>query len=170
MNLAPLTVWKIKTPITYYGGKQRMASTILKLIPEHKLYCEPFFGGWAVFFAKNPSQIEVINDINGHVVNFFSTLKKDFPILRMLIQATPHSRQMHRQAEFVLKYPDHFNPITHARAFRTQTTMWFGSSLFTGYSFERWSHRTYQKTSNKRLKFWKHLPTGLSFQLRPKMP
>ena len=42
----------MKTPITYYGGKQTLLKYLLPLIPQHKLYCEPFFGGGAVFFAK----------------------------------------------------------------------------------------------------------------------
>lgn len=40
----------MKTPISYYGGKQSMLTTILPLIPEHSIYVEPFFGGEAVFF------------------------------------------------------------------------------------------------------------------------
>jgi site-specific DNA-adenine methylase len=54
----------MKTPISYYGGKQKLASTILKLIPDHNLYCEPFLGGAAIFFAKEQSNVEVINDTN----------------------------------------------------------------------------------------------------------
>lgn len=42
----------LRTPISYYGGKQRLISKILPLIPEHNLYCEPFLGGAAIFFAK----------------------------------------------------------------------------------------------------------------------
>lgn len=42
----------MKTPLTYYGGKQRLAQTIIDMMPKHKIYCEPFFGGGAVFFAK----------------------------------------------------------------------------------------------------------------------
>ena len=61
----------MKTPITYYGGKQTLLKYLLPLIPQHKLYCEPFFGGGAVFFAKPKSDVEVINDINGEVINFF---------------------------------------------------------------------------------------------------
>ncbi len=45
-------VQSMKTPITYYGGKQKLVSKILPLIPEHKLYAEPFVGGAAVFFGK----------------------------------------------------------------------------------------------------------------------
>jgi DNA adenine methylase len=61
----------MKTPISYYGGKQKMIPHILPLIPEHKIYVEPFFGGGAIFFAKEPSKIEVINDIDKRVYNFW---------------------------------------------------------------------------------------------------
>jgi len=63
----------MKTPITYYGGKQTLLKYLLPLIPQHKLYCEPFFGGGAVFFAKPKSDVEVINDINGEVINFLKS-------------------------------------------------------------------------------------------------
>ncbi len=52
------------------GGKTRMLKHILPLIPEHTAYCEPFFGGGAVFFAKQPSRHEVINDIDRNLVAF----------------------------------------------------------------------------------------------------
>ena len=47
----------MKTPISYYGGKQQLASKIVSLLPEHKIYCEPFIGGAAVLFAKPQAQI-----------------------------------------------------------------------------------------------------------------
>lgn len=50
----------MRTPITYYGGKQMMAEQIINILPEHKIYCEPYFGGGAVFFAKPKSYLEVI--------------------------------------------------------------------------------------------------------------
>ena len=46
----------MKTPITYYGGKQTLLKYLLPLIPQHRMYCEPFFGGGAVFFAKPKSE------------------------------------------------------------------------------------------------------------------
>jgi DNA adenine methylase len=39
----------MKTPISYYGSKQQLAKTILSLIPEHRLYCEPMLGGGDIF-------------------------------------------------------------------------------------------------------------------------
>ena len=52
----------MRTPITYYGGKQRIAPEIISMLPAHKVYVEPFFGGGAVFFRKPKAGIEVIND------------------------------------------------------------------------------------------------------------
>ena len=67
-------IWQ-RTPISYYGGKQIMLKYILPLIPEHQIYTEAFFGGGAVFWAKEPSQTEIINDFNANVYNFYQILK-----------------------------------------------------------------------------------------------
>jgi DNA adenine methylase len=58
-------------PLSYVGGKNRLAKTIIPLIPKHKTYVEPFFGGGQVFFHKDPSAVEIINDLSDEIVNFF---------------------------------------------------------------------------------------------------
>lgn len=78
----------MKTPITYYGGKQKMLSVILPMIPEHSIYVEPFFGGGAVFWAKEPAQVEFINDINGEVANFYRVLQTDYDALKREVDQT----------------------------------------------------------------------------------
>lgn len=65
-----------KTCIKYWGGKQQLVPKLLELIPQHYTYCEPFFGGGALFFAKNLSQNEVINDLNDNMINFYRILKR----------------------------------------------------------------------------------------------
>jgi DNA adenine methylase len=40
------------------------------MIPEHRIYCEPFYGGAAIFFAKEPAPVDIINDANGEIINF----------------------------------------------------------------------------------------------------
>jgi len=57
-------------PLSYLGGKNRMARTIISLIPEHTTYVEPFCGGAQVFFHKEPSKVEILNDLNDDVFNF----------------------------------------------------------------------------------------------------
>jgi len=65
----------MKPPVSYYGGKQNMTKEILSLIPKHKIYIEPFFGGGAIFFTKEPSEVEIINDLNSYVINFYNVCK-----------------------------------------------------------------------------------------------
>lgn len=46
------------------------------MIPaDHKCYCEPFVGGAWVFFRKEPSKCEVINDADGQLVNLWRVLQ-----------------------------------------------------------------------------------------------
>ncbi len=71
----------VKTPITYYGGKQNLTSEILGMIPAHKIYVEPFFGGGSVFFAKGKSFLEVINDKNELLMNFYHQCIDNFDAL-----------------------------------------------------------------------------------------
>lgn len=85
---------KIKTPISYYGGKQQLSGKIVKILeqsPVQKLYCEPFFEGEAVFFAKKPAEIEVINDINNCLITFYKILKNDFKSLRKEVETSLQS-------------------------------------------------------------------------------
>jgi len=72
-----------------------MVAKLLPLIPEHKQYIEPFFGGGSLFFAKEPAEVETINDIDSGVVNFFRVLR-DPDKAKILIekaQLTPYSRE-----------------------------------------------------------------------------
>ncbi len=57
-------------PIAYIGGKNRLATKIISMIPEHTTYVEPFAGGAQVFFHKQPSDVEVLNDLDFEIVNF----------------------------------------------------------------------------------------------------
>ena len=58
-------------PVTQVGGKNRLAKTIIALLPLHRCYVEPFAGGAQVFYHKPPSDVEVLNDLDGELINFF---------------------------------------------------------------------------------------------------
>jgi DNA adenine methylase len=58
-----------------FGGKRYLADEIVSLMPPHEVYVEVFGGGAAVLFAKVPSPVEVYNDIDFELVNFFRVLR-----------------------------------------------------------------------------------------------
>lgn len=66
----------MNSPIPWMGGKRRLASFILERMPEHTCYVEPFAGGGALLFMREePAKVEVLNDIDGELVNFYRVLK-----------------------------------------------------------------------------------------------
>jgi DNA adenine methylase len=118
-----------RTPISYYGGKIKMVSTILPLIPKHRIYTEAFFGGGAIFFAKKPSESEVINDINNMVVNFYKVAQNDFEKLKTKVRATPFSRAAYTVAWAIYRMPHLFNELQQAWAFYVATNMGFACKI-----------------------------------------
>ena len=65
----------VNSPIKWVGGKSRLRKQIIGLLPPHSCYVELFAGGAWVLFGKPPSDVEVLNDIDGELVNFFRVVK-----------------------------------------------------------------------------------------------
>jgi DNA adenine methylase len=61
--------------IPWLGGKRRLADTLLNRFPAHSCYVEVFAGGAALYFLRHPAEVEVINDINGELVNLYRVVK-----------------------------------------------------------------------------------------------
>lgn len=153
-----------KTPISYYGGKQQMASKIAKAIPAHQLYCEPFFGGGAVYFTKEPSEIEVIGDKNEVVANFYQVAQDEdlFPPLQKLVVATPYARREWAEARNVWRNADCFSDLKKAWAFRVLSAMCFSSSIGSGFAFDRNSNTVAKRFRNKKKNFGERIRERLS--------
>jgi len=83
----------MNSPVSYYGGKARMRNDLLPLFPEHSHYVEPYCGGAWLFFAKRPSLLETLNDVNDGVTNFYRVLRDNPAELLRLIEFTPYSRR-----------------------------------------------------------------------------
>jgi DNA adenine methylase len=66
----------INSPFKWVGGKSRLRKQIVALLPPHTCYVEPFAGAAWVLFAKPPSDVEVLNDIDQELVNFFRVVKE----------------------------------------------------------------------------------------------
>ena len=95
----------LNNPVPYYGGKSQVLPQILKLIPKHSLYCEPFCGGLSVFFNIPwvVNTIKVVNDTDFHVYIFFKELRDNRDELLRVIDDTVYSKKDHDECLKILK-------------------------------------------------------------------
>lgn len=144
----------MKPPLTYYGGKQKLASTILPLFPEHTLYNEPFAGGAAILFAKEQSMIEVINDTNKELINFYKVIQHRYVELSQKIKITLHSRRQHQDASVIYNSPHLFNDMDRAWAVWVLASQSFASMLDGSFGFDKTNkNSTTRKIHNKAVMF-----------------
>lgn len=75
-------------------GKWLAAEWIVKNLPSHDCYVEPFGGSCAVLMSKIPSNHEVYNDRNNDIVTLFNVIRDDKMRLQLLrlMAMTPYSR------------------------------------------------------------------------------
>lgn len=118
---------QLAAPFPRYGGKGRSAPWYLGLLPPHHTYVEPYGGSGAILLAKPPSPVEVLNDLDGDIWNFFCVLR-DPALSEQLVavlEKTPNSRRefqvcQERQAETT-------DAVERARIFFVLTRQAFGS-------------------------------------------
>ena len=115
----------MRTPITYYGGKQQLSSRIIAMMPKHRLYCEPFFGGGAVFFAKPKGYLEVINDKNDRLITFYHVCQNRFDELADMVQQSLHSESDYLRAK----------SLYHGRTEATDIEVAWSVWILTNFSF-----------------------------------
>jgi DNA adenine methylase len=121
-------------PLPYIGGKNRLATTIIKLLPEHTTYVEAFAGGAQVFFHKPPSKVEILNDLNGEVVNFFRVCQSHHEELVRYLRYMVMSRKLYRW--FASQPPDTLTDIQRAgRFFYLQKNSFGGLVLKQNYHY-----------------------------------
>ncbi len=82
-------------PLPYIGGKRAIAKKIISVFPKHTTYVEPFSGGAQVFFRKEPSKVEVLNDLDGEMVNFFRVCQQHHEELVRYLRFMLVSREWH---------------------------------------------------------------------------
>jgi DNA adenine methylase len=109
---------RLRSPIQWFGGKYYLAGKLIELFPPHQTYVEPFGGGGSLIIAKDPSPVEIYNDLDGDLVNFFRVVRDRegmFPDLYNRACCSPYSRQEYYFCR------DHLNddpdPVERARRF-----------------------------------------------------
>lgn len=85
----------IKPPFPWFGGKQQMTPMLLSLLPSHQVYVEVFGGAASLLFAKPPAQLDVYNDLDSGLINFFRVLRDPDQAQELirLLQFTPYARE-----------------------------------------------------------------------------
>lgn len=93
----------MNSPLPYIGGKSKLAKTIIEMIPEHKAYCEVFAGAAWVFYRKERSKYEVINDLDGDLITFYRILQN-------------HLEEFTRQFKWILSSREWFEDFKSQQA------------------------------------------------------
>lgn len=123
--------------IPWIGGKRRLAKQLFSLFPDHGCYVEPFCGAAALFFLKPPAKVEVINDINGDLVNLYRVVQHHLEEFVRQFRWALVSRQIYswlnmtrpetltdiqRAARFFFLQKQGFGGKVEGRSFGTATT------------------------------------------------
>lgn len=111
--------------VRYFGGKWRLAPWIIRNLPEHKVYVEPFGGGGSVLLRKDRAYAEIYNDLDGEIVNVFRVARDHGEKLNELLRLTPFSREEFNQA-----YLDTDDEIERARRAIIRSFMGYGADSF----------------------------------------
>lgn len=143
---------KMKPPFSYYGGKQRMVSKLIPLIPKHTVYAESFGGSGALLFAKPWPRVtstshyhEYWNDGNELVYNFFYQLRNNGDKLCELIALTPYSETEYEIAKDFTDCDD----LEKARRFFVNIMQSFAKKLNGGWGRSVYSRNVAATWQNK---------------------
>ena len=113
----------------WYGGKARLARTIARLIPPHKIYLEPFSGMFRVYLAKaaTASRIEILNDLDEGLVNLLRVVRNPAQAqqLKRLLELTPYARQEFQDCAH--HWREQTDPVEKARMFYVAIAQSFSS-------------------------------------------
>jgi DNA adenine methylase len=104
----------VRSPITFFGSKAKLAKRIIALFPAHHTYVEPFAGSAAVLLTKEPSEVEVFNDPNADLVNLFRVVR-DPSLFQQLKDAAEST--LYARSEFDLAGEPTDEPVERARRY-----------------------------------------------------
>ncbi len=106
----------VRSPFPWFGGKgaPKIKNKLLELLPPHKFYLEPFGGGASILISKPPSEVEVYNDVNRGVVNFFRVIADVDLFAKFMARAAllPVSRELFE--EYARTWPGIHDPTEQA--------------------------------------------------------
>lgn len=114
------SIEKINTPFGYFGSKNKIALQLCSNLPPHMCWVEAFCGSAALTLSKRKAPIEVINDIDGEIVNVFSQLRNNQDELCRLVSLTPYAKDELENARII---NSNNSELERARKFLVQAMM-----------------------------------------------
>lgn len=103
--------------IPYVGGKSNLTKWVISNFPENyqqMSYCEVFGGGGWILFKKDPSYLEIYNDLNKDLTNLFRTIRDNYQEFSHRVNWTLHSREMYQEAKEKLKNDEFLSEVERA--------------------------------------------------------
>jgi DNA adenine methylase len=146
---------KLNTPFGYFGSKNKIATQLIAELPPHNCWVEVFCGSAAVTLSKPIAPIEVLNDINHEIVNFFNQIRTNWANLKELLELTPYARE---ELNLARKPDENDTDSERARKFLVRSMFAINGAFGEvegGFSYSQSYTRDHQ---DARVSRWNHLP------------
>lgn len=109
----------LKAPFPYMGGKSRVAREVWRRFGDVPNYVEPFFGSGAVLLGRpafDGNRIETVNDIDGHLANFWRALQADPDAVAYHADWPVSELDLHARGDWLYYRPDAREWVERLRA------------------------------------------------------
>jgi DNA adenine methylase len=138
LNLTPMS--QLTGILPWVGSKRQLRDHIITKIPEHVCYAEVFTGAGWVYLGKEPSEVEVINDVNGDLINLYRVIKTNPQELFEAVWYMLPSRESYLQSRDALKKiadKNSVSDIERAALFYFHIKNAFGAKFGSGFAFSK---------------------------------
>lgn len=143
----------IDTPFQWFGGNAEFAQSLIDLFPPHHTFVDACGGSGSMILAKPPSPVDVYNNIDGRLVNFFRQCRDNPEELAGQLMMTPYARAEYDAGK--IESPD---PIEDARRFAAVARQSVGGAWGRSWSRVVTHSRRGMASGNSR---WLHLPDAV---------
>lgn len=114
----------VSMPLKWHGGKSPICKKIKSLFPPHKLLAVPFFGGGSIPLAWPSETVEVVNDLDADLINFYELLKYRGEYLQSWMKIVPHNEDSFLWAKYVCENEElERSPMNRAGAYFIRNRM-----------------------------------------------
>lgn len=118
----------MNSPIKWVGGKRNLKKELVSIMPEHMQYVEVFSGAAWVLLEKEPAKLEILNDINGDLINFYKVIQDEVKCKELIdkLYFIPKSREIFDEYDIKIKKKEYKNDVEHAVMFYYLLKLVFG--------------------------------------------